>query len=130
MDKQGFWYLASPYSKFPLGLDRAWYNVNIAAGMLIKEGLSIFCPITQSHPIAVQNGIDPYDHKIWLPADKPIMDAAYGMIVLKLKGWDESVGIKFELEEFTKACKPIVYMKPYYIPSELRGGKYDPDAGD
>ena len=123
----GFWYLASPYSKFPLGLDRAWYNVNTAAGMLLKEGIPVYSPITHGHPLSVQCGLSALDWNFWRELDRNFVNAAIGLIVLKLKGWDESVGVKWEIEEFTKAGKPIVYMKPYYIPTELRGGVYDPE---
>ncbi len=115
-----FWYLASPYSKYPLGLTAAHYHVCQEAGRLIKAGVSVYSPIAHSDPIAMASGIDPYDHDIWLPADKPIADAAGGLIVLKLEGWSQSFGIAQEIEWFAGEGKPIIYMTPGEMPTELR----------
>jgi hypothetical protein len=114
-----FWYLASPYSKYPLGITAAHYHVCQQAGLLIQAGVPVYSPIAHTHPIAQFSGIDPHDHDIWLPADKPIADAAGGLIVLKLEGWSRSFGIAEEIEWFASAGKPVVYMEPGEVPAEL-----------
>lgn len=112
----GFWYLATPYSKHPDGLVEAFLQAVEQAALLIKAGIPVFCPIAHTHPIAVMGDLDPYDHDIWLPADRPFMEAAKGIIVCKLEGWDESFGIKKEIEAFTAAIKPVIYMEPDEVP--------------
>ena len=64
-----------------------------------------------THPVAVYGGIDPYDHSIWIPADKPLMEAAHGLLVCKMKGWEESYGIKVEIEHFEAEGKPVHYLE-------------------
>ncbi len=108
----GFWYLGSPYSKFAGGLDEAHRLVCVEAARLIKAGLPVYSPIAHTHPVALHGVVDPLDHNIWLPADRPMMDAAFGLIVLKLDGWDESFGLKHEIEVFEAAGKPIAYAPP------------------
>ena len=111
-----YWYLASPYSKYKDGLERAFIVVCNNAGLLIAAGVPVYSPIAHTHSIAVHAGMDPFDHKIWLPADEPMMHAAHGLIVLKMQGWEESYGIGEELKIFTAAGKPIIYMEPGVIP--------------
>jgi hypothetical protein len=106
-----FYYLASPYSRFPDGPEAAFREVCRAAACLIRAGVRLYSPIAHTHPIATHGGIDPLDHSIWLPVDKPFMDAAAGLIVCKMPSWTASVGMAHEIEAFTEAGKPIVYME-------------------
>lgn len=106
----GFWYLATVYSKHPGGLDEAFRMAARTAALLIRAGARVYSPIAHTHPVAIEGGIDPYDHGIWLPADKPFVDAARGLIVLRTPGWLDSKGIAWEIGEFKEAGKPIVYM--------------------
>lgn len=104
-------YLASPYSKYTHGIDNAYVKASMAAGWLMRQGVKVFCPISHSHPIAVYGGVDPVSHEIWLPADKPFMRAAAGLVVLMLDGWRDSHGIQYEMAYFTAKEKPIRYME-------------------
>ncbi len=114
--KQGFWYLATPYSKYPAGIEQAFIDACRETAMLLRAGVPIFSPIAHTHPIAVHGNINPRDHKIWLPADRPLMDAACGLIVCQMETWDQSYGIGVEIETFTAAGKPVVYMTPGAVP--------------
>ena len=111
-----YWYLASPYSKYPYGLSSAHLHACRACVLLITAGIPVFSPIAHSHPIAMTGGLDPLDHDIWLPADKPMVEAAGGLIVLKLEGWSRSIGVAEEIEGFAEMNKPIVYMEPGEVP--------------
>jgi hypothetical protein len=105
----GYWYLASPYSR----LDRteAFVSAAFAAAWLIGNGVRVYSPITHSHPIAHYGGLDPLDLELWLRVDKPFMANACGMIVLQLPDWDKSAGIKAEVAEFARMGKPVHYME-------------------
>ncbi len=107
-----YWYVATPYSKFPDGLFEAHVAACRVTAKLIKAGIPCFSPIAHSHPIAIHGMIDPMSHAIWLPADRPLMDAAHGLIVVELEGWDESEGIAHEIEVFRRAGKPVVHLDP------------------
>jgi hypothetical protein len=119
MRSDGFWYLATPYSKYPRGIEAAFVDAAIQASILIKAGIRVYSPIAHTHPVATFGNIDPYDHAIWLPADKPFMDAACGLIVCKLPGWDVSFGIGEEIKLFAAAGKPVIHMTPGLVPHEL-----------
>lgn len=108
---EGFWYLASPYSKYPGGIETAFHDVCEVAAYLISQGVHLYCPIAHTHPIALYGGIDPCDHDIWLPVDQPFMDAACGLIVATMDTWHESYGIQEEIVRFTAMGKPIYYLE-------------------
>jgi len=113
------YYLATPYSKFPGGLDAAFEMACRETALLMKAGVPVFSPIVHTHPVAMFAGMDPLDHSIWLPCDKPMMDASTGIIMLLAETWEQSYGMRIELEAFTAAGKDIVWMLPGVIPSEL-----------
>lgn len=109
---KGFFYLATPYTKWKGGIEDAYQMASREAARLLKAGFPVFCPIAHTHPMAVYGGIDPLAHDIWLPADKPFMDAAIGLIVLRAEGWQESYGIGEEIKTFRAAGKPVLFIDP------------------
>ena len=115
-----FWYLATPYSKYPSGIEAAFRLAVEARGFLLKHGIPTFSPIIHSHPVAVQCDLDPLDHTIWLPSEAPIMMVACGLIMLMAEGWRESVGMKYEQDDFTWRKLPIVFMEPFVMPADLQ----------
>lgn len=105
------WYLASPFSRYPGGIDKAAEDVARIAGGLIRRGVSLYCPIAESYFIAKVAGLDQMDHSIWLPFDKPKMDRCDGLLVCAaMPGWAESYGISVEIDEFTAAGKPVRFL--------------------
>lgn len=106
-----FWYLASPYSKYPNNIADAYETVSGVAAKLIESGLDVFCPIAYSHPIALHGDLDPLDHKLWMRLDQPFMDAASGLLVCMMPGWEESIGVAYEIEQFKVAGKPVHYLE-------------------
>ena len=111
-----FWYLATPYTKFPGGIEAAYCAACEQTALLMRAGIPVFSPISHTHGVAVHGGIDPTDLSIWLLADKLFMDGATGMIVCKLPTWECSDGIMAEIEAFYAAGKPIVFMEPNELP--------------
>jgi len=131
----GFWYVASPYSKYPgagivgrilshlirfrvyPGLARrvllwlAFIEASKVSCELVRKQIPVYCPIAHTHPLAIFGRADPLDHKVWLPADLPMMKAAYGLVVVKMPGWEESYGIAQEVDEFVGDDKPVLYLE-------------------
>lgn len=108
----GLSYLASPYSKYHAGLGAAYSMACKAAATLMRRGHRIFCPIAHSHPIASFGGIDPLDWEFWAKQDGEMMKTCNGLIVLKMQGWEESVGVADEISAFEWQGKPIIYVEP------------------
>ena len=115
-----YYYLGSPYSKYPEGRAMACVEACRNAALLIRSGIPVFSPIAHSHAVAEYGQIDPDDHGIWLPLDRRMMAAAGGLIVLQLAQWWTSYGLTTEIDEFHSIGKPIVYMIPGTVPEVLK----------
>jgi hypothetical protein len=111
-----FFYLASPYSKFPHGLEAAFHLACEQAALFVRAGIPVFSPIAHTHPIGLSSGLDMRDPAIWLPFDAPMMAAACGLIMLKAISWGQSHGMRVERETFEAAGKPIIWMEPGALP--------------
>lgn len=107
----GLYYLATPYTKYPGGIEVAFQHACQVAAGLIKDGYKIYSPIAHTHPIALHGGMDALDHSFWLPFDQAMMNACGALIVAKMTGWQESSGVKHEIEVFTEQSKPVVYLE-------------------
>jgi Domain of unknown function (DUF1937) len=119
MKIQTYFYLSTPYSRYPAGLDAAFNLAIDARASLINAGIPVFSPIIHSHPVAMRCGLDPHDHALWLPVEAPMMRAASGLILLRAESWELSYGMRFERGHFESAGKPIVWMDPGAVPAEL-----------
>ena len=108
------YYLGSPYSKYPGGLDVAFQHVAKLTADLMKVGITAYSPITHTHPIAIHGNINPLDYNIWLPFDHVMMKVCDAMIVARMSGWAESYGVGWEIEQFEKMCKPVIHLDVDY----------------
>ena len=106
-----FYYLATPYSKYPAGKETAVLHAAEAASLCFQSGILVFSPIAHTHVIAEAGGL-PGDFRQWAEFDKTMISASSGMIVVKMDGWDESEGILAEIEICRSLNKPIYYMNP------------------
>lgn len=104
----GAWYMASPYTNYPGGMWKAYAAATDAAERLMSADIPVFAPISYSHPIAMSMRSEK-PHKWWLDFDKHFMDAAPGMIYCMLPSHEASKGMQWEVGEFQKAGKPILY---------------------
>jgi hypothetical protein len=105
-------YLATPYSRYPGGLQKAFEDACKLTARLIRNQVRVYSPIAHTHPIAIYGGIDPLDHGIWIPLDKPLMSASDALVVAEMETWSQSKGIQIEIDEFYKADKPVYYINP------------------
>ncbi len=107
----GFWYLATPYRKFPGGLDAAAEEAARIAAVLTDAGIAVFAPIPHGHAIA-KHSIIPKDSPIWADMQRPFMLKAGGLIVAKMEGCDRSAGIRVEIDHFKRSFKPRIDIEP------------------
>lgn len=105
-------YVATPYTKYPDGIEEAFIDASILMARLLERGLRVYSPIVHTHPIAIYGHMDPLDHNIWLPFDQSMMDKADALLVAKLETWEKSFGINHEIGIFAEANKPIYYLDP------------------
>lgn len=109
--EHGYFYLATPYSRYPGGIEAAFVEACKAAAWLVRERIGVYCPIAHTHPVAMHGRVDPLDHRVWLPADAPLMEGAAGLIVCMMPGWEESYGIAQERAAFGWMEKETYFME-------------------
>lgn len=104
----GYWYIASPYTKYPNGRQAAADDATMAGAWLVRRGVHVFVPITHSHPISQFLPRELDTLQTWMDQDHPLMACAVGLCVVKMPTWDESTGIAEEIKTFEQAGKPVV----------------------
>ena len=116
-----FWYLATPYSKYPHGHEAAATLSAMLAARLLEARIPVFSPIAHSHPISKHTAAHSTDHDFWMNVDAPFMELASGLIVVTADSWKQSRGMAEEIKRFTAAGKPVVYWDQYSrIPKAVR----------
>jgi hypothetical protein len=100
-------YLASPFTRYRLGHERAVADIARIAGHLIHAGVKLFCPVAHSWPLVRYGKIDPIDDKLWHSINAPFVEACGVLIVARLEGWDASEGIADETTAFVERAAPI-----------------------
>lgn len=113
-------YLASPYSvTFPLSAPQAaklrkrrFEAVCKYAAKLMKQGELVFCPIAHSHPIEVLGMPGEVNNgDFWLKQDFAVLQFCKELRVLCLEGWEESDGIRREIEFAKELNIPVTYVQ-------------------
>lgn len=106
-------YLATPYSKYPGGLDLAHKHACRIVARLIKEGRAVYSPIAFTHPVATHGDLDPLDHDLWLEFDEAMMERCDECWVALMPGWEDSKGVQHEIKWFGLRDKPVVNYFPH-----------------
>lgn len=99
-------YLASPYSdEEPFVMNARWKSVRKYASNLIELGYLVFSPVVYQ----LHYGL-PKDFSFWKSMDFKMIEAADEVWILKLKGWNKSVGVVAEMNYAVKLGKPIRFV--------------------
>ena len=107
----GFKYLATPYSKYPDGVDAAHAEACAIAAALFRQGTPVYSPIAHTHAIETigRLGVG-FEH--WAAFDEAMIAASDGMIVAMMDGWKDSAGIAAEIVICRRLGKPVEYLDP------------------
>ena len=104
------YYLATPYTKYPLGLEEAYQAASEMTMFLKENGVFVYCPIAQNNGPALYAPKEiKLSHDFWLTDDFKFVKISRGLIVCKMLGWSESFGIGEEIKLATKLGLPIIY---------------------
>jgi hypothetical protein len=100
-------YLASPYSNSdPQVREDRFRAACIAVGYFMYRGEHVFSPIAHSHSVALHCEL-PTEWYFWQQYDRFMIDMCSSVRVLMLPNWEDSVGIKAELEMAVELGKPV-----------------------
>ena len=107
-------YLACPYSHSSLDVRKQRFEaVTEVAASMMKSGEFVYSPITHSHPMAMAGEL-PGDWQFWREYDEAFLSCCKKMCVLMIDGWEESYGVRCEIElANTKYNIPVEYIKVY-----------------
>ena len=106
-------YLATPHTDPDKRVEAARETeANKIAAFLAELGLRFFSPISHSAPL-IRAGAD-LEHAEWLLLDQPLLANAGALIVVCFPGWQDSAGIKQEIEFMRTIGRPIFFLSPDY----------------
>lgn len=105
-------YLATPYNHPDpeVRADRFRTACRIAAA-LMREGVLLFCPIAHTHPIA-EDGELPKGWDYWRAYDRKMLSGCAELWIAMMDGWEQSEGIRGEIEIAQELGIPIVRFDP------------------
>jgi len=105
-------YLAGPYSHPDEEVREARFRALTAkAADLMLGGQVVFSPITHGHTIAEYHDL-PLDFEWWQHQCMTMLGHASRLIVLRLDGYAESIGVMAEVEYAEANSIPIGYVNP------------------
>lgn len=114
-------YLASPYTAYREDdsydealMERRHEAVLTCFESLLSAGLVVFCPIAMTHQAdCLHSGLtgERFPPSFWYEFDKPFIQYASMLFVLKLPGWKDSVGLQEEIKTAIARKIPIVYLE-------------------
>lgn len=108
-------YLASPYSHDDKEIEHMRYLGALnATAHLISRHVAIYSPIVHCHELARAAEL-PTDFEFWMRYNYRMLSAARKLLVLKLDGWEFSVGVRAEITYALTHCKPVLYRTPLEI---------------
>lgn len=103
-------YLCSPYTHDdPAVCEQRFDAACRAAAELIREGKIVFSPICHSHPLC-RYGL-PLDWPFWQRQATQHLAMCSEIVVLKLDGWQQSVGVQAEIAMARALGKPVSFLE-------------------
>jgi hypothetical protein len=113
-------YLASPYSHpDPAVREHRFQHACRAAAALLRAGIPTFAPIAHSVPIA-EHGL-PTSWEFWRAVDLEHLRLCEAIVVLRLAGWERSVGVRAEVTLARQWGMPVIELDPAALDSPQTG---------
>lgn len=100
-------YLATPYTNYIDGIEIAFRDASRIAASLLLSGVEVYSPIAHCHPLAIYGDIDALDRDFWLRYQESMMQRCDVLIVAKMKGWEQSLGIQHEINFFVDRKRTV-----------------------
>lgn len=111
-------YLACPYSH-PDPFVRKWRYLQATRQLteLLLRGQWAYSPIVHCHELAKTAGL-PRDAAFWSAYNLYMLQKADFLMILTLPGWQESAGVREEIEFAAKHHKAQLYVEPLDAPED------------
>jgi hypothetical protein len=106
----GYIYIASPYSsQDPAVVEDRFEAVAQFVAKFCREGRALYSPILHFHPLSRMCQL-PGDYFFWEKVNHAMIKAADELWILKLPGWDQSTGVRLEIEYAVSKDMPVRYV--------------------
>jgi len=104
-------YLAAPLTSGDVTLEaRRAFATSRVAGLLMDKDVAVYSPL--SHGWLVKQFHGDHSHNWWMRHCVPLLDRFDYLVVLCLPGWDDSLGVRMEIEYAQKSGKEVRYLAP------------------
>lgn len=104
-------YLACPYAHPDSNVQhRRYTQVTARAAELMRKGHVVYSPITSMHFLSQHHAFPGEGNDFWLRHDLAILARCDKLLVLQLEGWEQSEGLRREIEFATEKNIPIEYI--------------------
>ena len=80
----------------------------------MKHGFNLIEPIGASHPVAHMYKL-PVGYAYWQERDRALIQHSDGVLVLRMKGWETSVGVADEIAFAITNNIPVFYIDLYDV---------------
>lgn len=123
-------YLASPFTHAdPVIREKRYHRALDFLERELRAGHVVFSPIVYSFTICRARLHDlEKDWPFWRRVDFEFLRAAEALVVLKLDGWEESVGVREEIAEAVRCRMPVHYAEPGDLGTTLASLGFDPKS--
>lgn len=103
-------YLASPYTDpDPFIREERYLRASRVLAWLLKTSTWVYSPIVHCHELAKIADL-PKDFAFWKQYNFHMLSKADEVLVLRIEGWETSVGIKAEIQEAERLGIPVRYI--------------------
>ncbi len=105
-------YLASPYNHADERVREARFRAVmavVAEAFGDREKVCVYSPICHNHPISLHHPL-PAAWDFWRDVDFPMIEHCDALVVLRMDGWRESVGIKAEIDHAAGLGMPVHFV--------------------
>jgi hypothetical protein len=103
-------YLGSPYSSRDQAKQHFRFrSAGHAVTYLLQQGIHVYSPIVHCHQLAIDYDL-PKDFEYWREYNEAMLEPASMLMILKLDGWKESMGLDGEIRFATRKSIPIEFM--------------------
>ena len=106
-------YVACPYShNDPVVRAERFERANYYSARMMAAGLLVFSPISHTHQIALAGDL-PKGWDFWERYDRAYLGICRAMVVLCLRGWEQSKGVQEEIKIMDDLKRPVWYIQDY-----------------
>ena len=104
------YYLSNPYNGTDEQEEQRAHLAAKACVTLLKSGISLVSPVVHTHALGAHLSLSKDERRaLLMPVDIELLHRCDGMIVLKLEGWQDSIGMRAEINFCQAKGIPVYY---------------------